>query len=175
MPFKRSKNPSRKIKPNIPEVIQQPMKHEDHQNEPDELKDAPILRSLKHAAGFPAPEGYFDQLSSAIQNKINSKRTFSGRIFTRPVITMLSLATMIVAIFFIYTPTEDHSSRAYQTYPETEISTDDLISTSYYLEIEEELLAETLRSTENGAPLLDANLENYLLESYTEAELVNEL
>jgi len=150
------------------------MKHEDHQNEPDELKDAPILRSLKHAAGFPAPEGYFDQLSSAIQDKINSKRTFSGRIFTRPVIAGLSFATMIFAFYFINYPTEK-SHQVYQMNAKTELSTDDLISTNYYLEIEEELLAETLNATENGALPLEANIENYLLESYNETELINEL
>jgi len=150
------------------------MKNNEHINEAEELKDAPLLHSLKKSEVFAAPDGYFDQLSSNIQDRINAKRPSVPQIFWKPVLAGTSLALIISAVYLI-TPSSTPQPKVQNSIGELQLSTDDLINSNYYQELEEDLLAEALIAPENESSLKESNLENYLLENSSEEELLNEL
>lgn len=144
-----------------------------------ELKDAPTLRNLPTSDFFNAPDGYFDSLSSKIQDRIqeNKSKTYIIPIF-RPAFVGISFTLMIICISLLYINSINKNA-AYQVQQETP-SLDEIIDSGYYLDFEEAVLAETLcdmpsKSDTTQLNTQDLELENYLIQSMNETTLLNEL
>lgn len=139
----------------------------------DELKDAPILRQLRQSTAFNAPEDYFQTLPSAIQDKISSRKSITSQVKLKPILVGLAIVgCLVLGILYINQPVQE------QQYTETTtITTDDLIETGYYLELEEQLIAETVYNddTTPEESIDETEMENYLLEASDETTLINEL
>lgn len=153
------------------------MNTEDLNNREEELKDAPLLRSLQNGKGFDAPDGYFDSLTSSIQDKIN-KPAPSGVFNLRPIFTTLSLGGLAILLFILLQKNTDPTVPTAPQISETEITSDDIIASGYYTEIDESLIAESFAepSISDEAPIpSDSGMEEYLLESSSEEELINAL
>ena len=69
----------------------------------DELKNAPHLQELKGTNSFTVPDGYFESLSSRIQDKINAPQPLSvwGKLF-QPLQRPAFAYTTITAAVLIY-------------------------------------------------------------------------
>jgi hypothetical protein len=146
----------------------------------EELKDAPLLRSLQSADPYKAPEGYFDALSSEIQHKISSgeqRRTVSVKIW-KPVFAIVSV--LVIALMIGYFKKDAGNTEKMQVAAlEEPISCDDLLESNYYLEIDEQLIAEAMEDAESTSlitdTLSDREMEDYLIQSADELLLTNEL
>ena len=145
--------------------------HPEHTDE--ELKDAPILRQLRQSTAFNAPEDYFQTLPSAIQDKISSRKSITSQVKLKPILVGLAIAgCLVLGILYINQPVQEQ-----QFTETTTITTDDLIETGYYLELEEQLIAETVYN-DDATPeesIDETEMENYLLEASDETTLINEL
>ncbi|MBK9638549.1 MAG: hypothetical protein IPO63_12320 [Bacteroidetes bacterium] len=144
-----------------------------------ELKDAPTLRNLPTSNFFNAPDGYFDSLSSKIQDRIqeNKSKTYIIPIF-RPAFVGISFTLMIICISLLYF-NSINKKVDYQAQQETP-SLEEIIDSGYYLHFEEAVLAETLCDLPNKGDSIqlstqEAELENYLIQSMNETTLLNEL
>lgn len=146
-------------------------------NDDDELKDTPILRSLRSNKGFDAPEGYFDELTSDIQDRINQPER-GIRFSWKPVVASLTIGGLAIYLFFaVFNKSETIAPNASQV-AEIEISSEDLITSEYYMEMDEELIATSLTersSDETNKTNISSGIEDYLLESSNEDELINAL
>ncbi len=146
-----------------------------HRND-DELNDAPLLRSLRNSQGFEAPDGYFDRLSSDIQDRINQPKSLISFRW-KPVLAFASITGLAIFIYFSVFRSEIPSAEEQQI-AQTEITSEDLIASDYYTEIDEELLTEALSGKDAGEIWTGNNtepIEEYLIETSTEEELINEL
>ncbi|MBK9401891.1 MAG: hypothetical protein IPN36_13905 [Bacteroidetes bacterium] len=148
--------------------------------ENEELKDAPLLRSLQSADPYKAPEGYFDALSSEIQHKISQgqqQRTVSVKIL-KPVFAVMGV--LIIALLIGYFKKEAGNTEKMQVATmEEQFSCDDLLESNYYLEIDEQLIAEAVEelhiTTITADTITDLEIEDYLIQSADEILLTNEL
>ena len=145
----------------------------------NELKDAPTLRNLPTSDFFNAPDGYFDSLSSNIQDRIqeNKSKTYIIPIF-RPAFVGISFTLMIICISLLYFNSINKKAE-YQAQQEAP-SLDEIIDSGYYIDFEEAVLAETLcdmpsKSDTTQLNNQDLELENYLIQSMNETTLLNEL
>ncbi len=145
----------------------------------NELKDAPTLRNLPTSDFFNAPEGYFDNLSSKIQDRIqeNKSKSYIIPVF-RPAFVGISFTLMIICISLLYFNSINKKAE-YQVQQEVP-SLDEIIDSGYYLNFEEAVLAETLIDLPSKSDSLQLNtqdqeLENYLIQSMNETTLLNEL
>ena len=145
----------------------------------NELKDSPTLRNLPSSDFFNAPDGYFDNLSSKIQDRIqnNKSKTYIIPIF-RPAFVGISFTLMIICISLLYFNSINKKA-AYQAQQVTP-SLDEIIDNGYYLHFEEAILAETLCDMSSKGDTIQLNdqdleLENYLIQSMNETTLINEL
>jgi hypothetical protein len=145
--------------------------HPEHTD--DELNNAPLLRQLRQTAAFNAPEEYFQTLPSAIQDKISSRKSILSQFKVKPILAGLAIAgCLVLGFLYINRPVQER-----QFTETTTITTDDLIETGYYLEIEEQLIAESVYNdvTAQEESIDETEMENYLLESADETTLINEL
>lgn len=145
--------------------------HPEHTD--DELKDAPLLRQLRQTAAFNAPEEYFQTLPASIQDKISSRKSLLSQFKVKPILAGLAIAgCLILGILYINQPAQEQ-----QFTEKTTITTDDLIETGYYLEIEEQLIAESVYNdaAAQEESTDETEMENYLLEASDETTLINEL
>lgn len=148
--------------------------------ENEELKDAPLLRSLQSADPYKAPEGYFDALSSDIQHKISQgqqRRTVSVKIW-KPVFAVVGV--LIIALLIGYFKKEAGNTEKMQVaVMEEQFSCDDLLESNYYLEIDEQLIAEAMEDADATSlttdTISDLEIEDYLIQSADEILLTNEL
>ena len=145
----------------------------------NELKDAPTLRNLPTSDFFNAPDGYFDNLSSRIQDRIqeNKSKTYIIPVF-RPAFVGISFTLMIICISLLCFNSINKKAD-YQVQQEAP-SLDEIIDSGYYLHFEEAVLAETLCDMHSKSDTLQLNtqdleLENYLIQSMNETTLLNEL
>ncbi|MBK7888001.1 MAG: hypothetical protein IPJ86_12145 [Bacteroidetes bacterium] len=148
--------------------------------ENEELKDAPLLRSLQHVDLFKAPEGYFDDLSSAIQNKISQgDAPKTSTVYSwKPVFAIVSV--LVIALMIGYFKKEAGNTEKMQVATmEEQFSCDDLIESNYYLEIDELLIAEAMEDADATSlttdTISDLEIEDYLIQSADEILLTNEL
>lgn len=148
-------------------------------NSQEELKDAPLLRSLSSSNAFEAPEGYFDELSSQISAKISSKKSVFQTGFLKPVLAGLSLIILLLTIGYFYN--QENVDRLESS---NEVSSeklyDNIIESEYYCEFDESLLAESLSENQSKSTLQtptesELEIENYLIQSADESILTNEL
>jgi hypothetical protein len=152
-----------------------------HNTERDsELKEMPTLKSMPSSPFFNAPDGYFDTLNSQIQDRIQSsgKRTYIIPVF-RPAFAGFSFALIIVCIALVYFNGNEQSTNEQQAMLSTP-TIDAVIESGYYINLDEELIAETLCDVPVKNDLApqdpeDIELENYLIQTMNETSLLNEL
>lgn len=145
--------------------------HPEHTD--DELKDAPLLRQLRQSSAFNAPEDYFQTLPSAIQDKISNKQSIIGQFKLKPILAGIAITGCLV-LGILYMNQQPKEQQYTET---TTITTDDLIESGYYLELEEQLIAETVYNDEavQEESIDETEMENYFLEAADETTLINEL
>ncbi len=151
----------------------------ENQERDNELKDAPTLMAIAPSNFFNAPDGYFDSLSSKIQDRIqeNKSKTYFIPIF-RPAFVGISFTLLIICISLLYFNSINKKAE-YQVQQEAP-SLDEIIDSGYYIHFEEDVLAEILcdipsKSDTTQLNTQDLELENYLIQSMNETTLLNEL
>ena len=134
----------------------------ENQERDNELKDAPTLMAIAPSNFFNAPDGYFDSLSSKIQDRIqeNKSKTYFIPIF-RPAFVGISFTLLIICISLLYFNSINKKAE-------------------YQVQQEEDVLAEILcdipsKSDTTQLNTQDLELENYLIQSMNETTLLNEL
>ena len=130
----------------------------------DELRDAPVLRSIPKTDPFVVPDGFFERFPHALQQRISEQRGRSPVLggWLRPAIGALAVLAVVVITWFLWPKsTSDLPRIAMSTYEQPEHVSDDLDA--------EELLA----ALSTGDPLLaevDLALTETELAAYVEQE-----
>lgn len=150
------------------------MKTEEPDNSSEELKEAPLLRSMQQATPLQAPDGYFDLLGARIQDQINQRSSQQPHLVLRPWMAGITL-TAILTVLYLYIRDPLPAPPVAAASDEISISTEDLMTTNYYMEMEEEIIASALTEPEASRNVADEHLEKYLLETCNEEELIHEL
>lgn len=153
---------------------------DNHTERENELKEMPTLRSMPSSNFFDAPDGYFDTLSSQIQDRIHAAqlKTYIIPIF-RPGVAAFSFALMIICFALVYfngNENQKYDQQADLSAP----SFDAIIESGYYISLDEAIIAETLcdmpvKSDHSSLNDQDIELENYLIQTMNESSLLNEL
>lgn len=149
-------------------------------NTNEELKDAPLLRSLKSSNPFSAPESYFDSLSANIQDRIQQeeKQAITHGFMPKPVI--IGISFFIAALFIAYYQFDFGTLSKEQRSENTDsISCEMIVNSDYYMELDEDLLTEKIEASEKTAIeknlISDDEIENYLVQTTDESFLTYEL
>lgn len=132
----------------------------------EELKNiAPHLSQLPKKDAFTAPEGYFDDLSSKIQDRVIAKS--KSRVFSPAwAFGSLGLASVLCLVIFLgQSPNETNVTKQ-------EASA--YVNENIEQEFDETLLAEELTSTESDLSNSEANLEEYILNQDIDEQLLRE-
>ena len=145
----------------------------------DELKNAPSLRGMKGKNSFTVPDGYFDSLSSRIQDKINAPqpKTVWEKLLMplqRPVFAYATITIAVVSyavVYFSQTPVVT------KQIAETSITADDIYDSNIITDYDETLLAEALIITsdeKHSETSAQQDVDDYLMDNNTdELELIN--
>jgi len=134
----------------------------------EELKNiAPHLSQLPKKDAFTAPEGYFDDLPSQIQNRVIGHAKSKSRSFSPAwAFGSFGLAAVLCLVFFIG-----------QTPDETTVTKQEVtayINENIEQEFDETLLAEELVRSENESLSSETNLEEYILNQDIDEQLLRE-
>ncbi|MBL7924568.1 MAG: hypothetical protein JNL88_10260 [Bacteroidia bacterium] len=151
-----------------------------HTNQEDELKEAPLLKSMQGRDGFRAPDGYFESLTSSIQDRIHSERPEPRFSFLlRPAMAGFGFALLLLIAGLAYFNLRDESTAPQQVSAENELSVEDVIESGYYLELDDDLIAESFNtaatSSDTSHTVQERQVEEYFLQSADESLLLNEL
>lgn len=141
-------------------------------NTNDELKEMPQLQKMQGHEPFTAPEGYFEKLSSSIQDRIASeKKSKTIKVFQPQwLIAFVIIGIIGSGIYLRYAGTNEVKVEQV-----ADLTCDDLIESGYYTEIDESLLAEAVISTPDNSKDSTADLEEYILNNTDETTLINSL
>jgi hypothetical protein len=140
----------------------------------DELKDFPRLKQLQGNNPFAAPEGYFDTLSISITDKISAQSNQKPVVlFKLKPILVAGLALAIITSALVFNHLQVKNNTAFNNpNDKLEITCDELISSGYYEELDENLLAEAIIQ-EQKTNSVEAEIENYLIDNTDESTLIN--
>lgn len=135
----------------------------------EELKNiAPHLSQIPKKDAFTAPEGYFDDLPSRIQERVNTQRKLTSRNFSPVwIFSTLGVASVLCVMFFLGTSPEVQNSIS-----EQEASA--YINENLEQEFDETLLADELITSNNKTFTSDENLEEYILNQDIDEQLLRE-
>ncbi len=138
----------------------------------DELSDTNHLQSLSRKEPFQAPNGYFDSLTSNIQDKLNHQQNLviSSVKAKRPVFILATLLTVCISLgifFFMINTNKTHSKEIACTY-------EDMIESGYYSELDESALTEKYLACQPLNGIDDKALEDYLINNSDESLLTNQ-
>lgn len=135
----------------------------------EELKEAPLLRSIGNKSPFNAPEGYFDNLHSHIQDRLQvAPKPWIAHISQTAWVIMFLLVIGAGILFKYYEKPANQTTVA-----NAEVTIDDLLNSGYYTQLDEELLSESLLQSSTSSGLEE--MENFLIESADESLITNEL
>jgi len=138
----------------------------------DELSDSKHLKSYSRNEPFSAPDGYFDMLTSKIQDRISFEQSIltSNAKAKRPVFiiaTILTICISTVIFFFMINSNKPPSTEISCTY-------DDLIESGYYCEFDENAIADKLIASQPINSNKDQAIEEYLINNSDESLLTNQ-
>ena len=135
----------------------------------EELKNiAPYLSQLPKKDVFTAPEGYFDDLPSIIQDRVIAHTKTKSRNFSPVwVFSTLGVVSVLCVLFFIGKSPELHTSIS-----EQEAAA--YINENLEQEFDETLLADELITSDNKTLTLEENLEEYILNQDIDEQLLRE-
>jgi hypothetical protein len=136
----------------------------------EELKNiAPRLSQLPKKDAFSAPEGYFDDLPSLIQDRVIAESKGKSRVFS-PAWTFgsLGLAAVLCLVFLIGKSPDD------TTITKQEVAA--YVNENIDQEFDETLLAEEYTAIQNKKTSVqsDASLEEYILNQDIDEQLLRE-
>ena len=134
-----------------------------------ELKNiAPHLSQLSKKDAFRAPEGYFDDLPSILQDLVISQTKTKSRNFAPVwIFSTLGVASMLYVLFFLSKSPEETTSITKQ-------EATAYINDNIEQEFDETLLANELITSDNKTLTLEENLEEYILNQDIDEQLLRE-
>ncbi len=134
----------------------------------EELKNiAPHLSQLPKKDAFTAPEGYFDDLPSSIQDRVISQSKTKSRVFSATwTFGSLGLAAVLCWVFFLGQPSDE------TTVTKQEVTA--YVNENIEQEFDETLLADELISSDNKTLTSEENLEEYILNQDIDEQLLRE-
>ena len=133
----------------------------------EELKNiAPHLSQLPKKDAFIAPEGYFDDLPSIIQDSLIAK-TKSRNFAPVWIFSTLGVASMLCVLFFLSKSPEETTSITKQ-------EATAYINDNIEQEFDETLLAEELVTSNNETSTNEVNLEEFILNQDIDEQLLRE-
>jgi hypothetical protein len=143
----------------------------------EELKNiAPNLANLERKNALTVPHDYFNELSAKINEKITEKDSekgyFSSAVLMRYVSATV-LSVLILAVTFIYFNRDEKIATAIS---EIEISTEELIASSYLLGMDEYYIKEVIAGSEvdlNYFTMQNSEVADYLLDFDFDENLIN--
>lgn len=146
----------------------------------DELKDAPNLRKAADQKSFDVPEGYFENLSSTIMDKIAAGEVGEGKVAViRPLFSVRKLlipalaVAAIVLAFFIFGKLNQQESKSEVV---VNVNSEELYNAELVDNLDEGQLMDALAElTVDTATVKTGEFENYLIESSTDDILINNL
>ena len=151
------------------------------ENMDDELKDAPLLKSISRENPFKVPDGYFDSFPTIISEKIAAQNSKPGWIIflqnvfqPKYVVAMCVFAALLTSGIFYFNQAPKLNSQ------EILLSYDDLNNSNYIEQIDESDLIDAYSSVSNSevyeSSENNADIENYLIDNQTDNTIIeNEL
>ncbi len=138
----------------------------------DELSETNHLQSLSRKEPFQAPNGYFDSLTSKIQDKLNQDQNLVNSTVKakRPVFIIAILLTVCISAgisFYMINSNKPHPNEIACTY-------DDMIESGYYSEFDESALSEKYLACQPVNENEDKAIEDYLINNSDESLLINQ-
>lgn len=138
----------------------------------DELRETNHLQSLSRKEPFKAPNGYFDSLTSKIQDKLNQDQNLVNANVNakRPVFILAILLTVCISAgisFYLINSNNPHPKEIACTY-------DDMIESGYYSEFDESALSEKYLACQPSNVNDDKAIEDYLINNSDESLLTNQ-
>ena len=135
----------------------------------EELKNiAPYLSQLPKKDVFTAPEGYFDDLPSIIQDRVIAHTKTKSRNFAPVwIFSTLGVASVLCVLFFLSKSPEETTSITKQ-----EASA--YVNENLEQEFDETLLADELITSDNKTLTSEENLEEYILNQDIDEQLLRE-
>lgn len=142
----------------------------------DELRDFPILHSVGRNFQYHAPEKYFEKLGDALQQKTSAPEKKPILLsFFRPALAGV-FALLLILGAWLSTSVEEMPVVQNKQPLDRTISTEEIIESGYYLELDETLLTDALIETGAvEAPDVDNELVDYLIHYTNEEELTTAL
>ena len=133
----------------------------------EELKNiAPHLSQLPKKDAFTAPEGYFDDLPSMIQDRVIAQSKTKSRVLSpKWAFGSFGLAAVLCLVFFLGQSSEDTNSISKQ-------EATAYVNENIEQEFDETLLAEELTTSEISTS--EENLEDYILNQDIDEQLLRE-
>jgi hypothetical protein len=137
----------------------------------DELNPYPTLNKMSRKEVYNAPEGYFAQLSSGIQDRISKNEVVAiPRFKLQPLAILASLVIVLLVsgtVFYLSTKSE-HKQELAVTY-------DDVIESGYYTEIDEDVLCDNVpqKTATASTTISDTLIDEYLINNADETQISN--
>lgn len=143
-----------------------------HPDPHDELREAPVLRSIPKVDPFLVPDGFFERFPHAVQERVATKRRPSvlGGLL-RPAIAACSLLAVVIITWVLWPkPASELPQIAVSTYETPEHVSDELEAEELFtaLSTDEPLLAEV------DVNLTDAELADYIEQEELPLDLLIE-
>lgn len=137
------------------------------ENDNDLRKDAPFLSSLEKKNSFPAPEGYFENLPTQIQNKINGAGIKNHPVLFSVKYIKYAAAAMVLIIagFYFYPKKTQQPKDTFTAANVYALSDDELLDEMSDFPIESE--TEVTTSNENS------EIINYLIDNKVDVTEIN--
>ena len=152
-----------------------------NENMDDELKDAPLLKSMSRENSFKVPDGYFDSFPTLISEKVTVQNAKPGwiiffqNVFQPQYVVAMCVFTVVLTSGIFY-----FNQNSKLNTQEVLLSYDDLNNSNYIEQIDESDLIDAYSSVSNsevGKPNENnSDIENYLIENQTDNSIIeNEL
>ncbi len=140
----------------------------DSENRNDELKDAPMLKSIRRENPFRVPEEYFETLADKISERIIRQKPAGKVIPVRKNVWLkYAAAACIGAVLFsgIYYLSREKEKK--EEFAMAAVSYDEIASSSYFFDLDENMLMEELAKSKADIPdsEFNAKAEDFLIEN----------
>jgi len=146
----------------------------------DELKNAPHLQEMKGTNPFTVPDGYFESLSTRIQDRINApkQKTIWEKLIQplqTPVFAYSTITLVMLMCAGVYLNQKEHALPVKQM-AFVNVTADDVYNSDEINDIDETTLVEALDVIPSTTQVSNQEEEDYLINSDTdESELINAL
>lgn len=134
--------------------------------EDDLRNEAPLLFSREKSNPFEVPEGYFEVLSSNIQDKIAAEKSIPAwkhylQSIFKPVV-LIPVASCLIIMTFFLVKNNISSNNQIEIASLENVLVEDLYYSDYLTQIDIQTLAEAM--PENSVSIEKTEMENYLID-----------